>query len=32
MDITPKGLRLVELAPGVDHESLQAKTGVVLLA
>jgi 3-oxoacid CoA-transferase subunit B len=31
MDITPAGLRLVELAPGVDFESLQAKTGVVLL-
>ncbi len=27
LDITPKGLKLVELAPGVTKEELQAKTG-----
>lgn len=27
LDITPKGLRLVELAPGVTKEEIQAKTG-----
>jgi 3-oxoacid CoA-transferase subunit B len=32
MDVTPQGLRVVELAPGVTFETLQAKTGVTLLA
>jgi 3-oxoacid CoA-transferase subunit B len=27
MDVTPKGLKLVELAPGVSKEEIQAKTG-----
>ena len=27
LDITPKGLKLVELAPGVSKEEFQAKTG-----
>ncbi|WP_026431205.1 3-oxoacid CoA-transferase subunit B [Paracidovorax oryzae] len=31
MDVTPEGLTVVELAPGVDFEALQAKTGVKLL-
>jgi 3-oxoacid CoA-transferase subunit B len=31
MDVTPKGLKLVELAPGVTFEQVQAKTGVKLL-
>ena len=31
MDVTPHGLKLVELAPGVTREELQAKTGVTLL-
>ena len=31
MDITPDGLKLVELAPGVSREEVQAKTGVPLL-
>ncbi len=30
MDVTPKGLQVVELAPGVTLEQLQAKTGVKL--
>ena len=30
MDVTPQGLKLVELAPGVTHEELQQKTGVPL--
>jgi 3-oxoacid CoA-transferase subunit B len=30
MDVTPQGLKLVELAPGVTREELQAKTGVPL--
>jgi len=30
MDVTPAGLKLVELAPGVGREELQAKTGVPL--
>ena len=30
MDVTDKGLNVVELAPGVTMESLQAKTGVKL--
>lgn len=32
MDVTPKGLQVVELAPGVTFEALQAKTGVTLLS
>ena len=32
MDVTPEGLRVVELAPGVDFDTLQAKTGVTLLS
>ena len=31
MDITPEGLKLVELAPGTTREQVQAKTGVPLL-
>jgi 3-oxoacid CoA-transferase subunit B len=31
MDVTPKGLKVVELAPGVTREALQAKTGVTLI-
>jgi 3-oxoacid CoA-transferase subunit B len=31
MDVTPQGLRVVELAPGVSPQELQAKTGVALL-
>ncbi|MDB5929375.1 MAG: butyryl-CoA:acetate CoA transferase [Polaromonas sp.] len=31
MDVTPLGLKVVELAPGVTHETLQAKTGVTLI-
>ncbi|MEP6826205.1 MAG: CoA-transferase, partial [Ramlibacter sp.] len=27
LDVTPQGLKVVELAPGVTMESLQAKTG-----
>jgi len=30
MDVTPHGLKLVELAPGVTREELQSKTGVTL--
>ena len=30
MDVTPEGLKVVELAPGVTREALQAKTGVKL--
>jgi 3-oxoacid CoA-transferase subunit B len=30
MDVTPEGLKVVELAPGVTMEMLQAKTGVKL--
>ena len=30
LDVTPQGLRVVELAPGVTREELQAKTGVPL--
>ncbi len=31
MDVTPKGLKLAELARGVTREEIQAKTGVPLL-
>ena len=31
MDVTPQGLKVVELAPGVTFEALQAKTGVTLI-
>ena len=30
LDVTPHGLKLVELAPGVTREEVQAKTGVPL--
>ena len=30
MDVTPHGLKVVEIAPGVTREELQAKTGVSL--
>ena len=32
MDVTPTGLKVVEIAPGVTIESLQSKTGVKLIA
>ena len=31
MDVTPEGLKVVELAPGVSREELQSKTGVTLI-
>ena len=31
MDVTPQGLKVVELAPGVTPEAIQAKTGVTLI-
>jgi 3-oxoacid CoA-transferase subunit B len=31
MDVTPAGLKLVELAPGVTRDDLQGKTGVALV-
>jgi len=31
MDVTPAGLKLVELAPGVTREFIQSKTGVTLV-
>ncbi len=31
IDVTPQGLKVVELAPGVSFEQLQAKTGAKLL-
>ena len=31
LDVTPQGLKVVEIAPGVSMETLQAKTGVKLL-
>ena len=31
MDVTPEGLKVIELAPGVTQEALQAKTGVTLI-
>jgi 3-oxoacid CoA-transferase subunit B len=30
MDVTPHGLKVVEMAPGVTREELQSKTGVLL--
>jgi 3-oxoacid CoA-transferase subunit B len=30
LDVTPHGLKIVELAPGVSREEVQAKTGVPL--
>jgi 3-oxoacid CoA-transferase subunit B len=30
MDVTPHGLKVVELAPGVTRDELQSKTGVPL--
>jgi 3-oxoacid CoA-transferase subunit B len=32
LDVTPQGLKLVELAPGVDADELRAKTGVPVAA
>src|SRR5213082_2893534 len=31
MDVTPQGLKVIELAPGVTLEFVQSKTGVKLL-
>jgi 3-oxoacid CoA-transferase subunit B len=31
MDVTPQGLKVVEMAPGVTRDLLQSKTGVNLL-
>ncbi|MES2878756.1 MAG: hypothetical protein V4713_10065, partial [Pseudomonadota bacterium] len=31
LDVTPQGLKVVELAPDVTREELQAKTGVPLI-
>jgi 3-oxoacid CoA-transferase subunit B len=31
MDVTPQGLKLVEVAPGVTREFIQSKTGVPLV-
>jgi 3-oxoacid CoA-transferase subunit B len=31
MDVTPQGLKVVEMAPGVTREHLQSKTGVTLI-
>jgi 3-oxoacid CoA-transferase subunit B len=31
LDVTPQGLKLVEIAPGVSREELQKKTGVPIL-
>jgi 3-oxoacid CoA-transferase subunit B len=31
MDVTAQGLKLIELAPGVSREDIQAKTGVPLI-
>jgi len=30
MDVTPQGLKLVEMAPGVTREELQSMTGATL--
>ncbi len=32
MDVTPEGLRLVELAPGVSRQDIQSQTGVELIS
>ena len=32
MDVTPEGLKVIELAPEVTMDQLQAKTGVKLIA
>ena len=31
MDVTPEGLKLVELAPDVTREQVQERTGVTLI-
>jgi 3-oxoacid CoA-transferase subunit B len=31
MDVTPHGLKLIEIAPGVSRDELQSKTGVTLI-
>jgi len=31
MDVTPEGLKIIELAPGVTREFVQSKTGVTLI-
>jgi len=31
MDVTPQGLKVIELAPGVTPEAVQSKTGVKLI-
>jgi 3-oxoacid CoA-transferase subunit B len=31
LDVTPQGLKVAEMAPGVTREELQSKTGVPLL-
>ena len=31
IDVTPQGLKVVEMAPGVTRAALQAKTGVELI-
>jgi 3-oxoacid CoA-transferase subunit B len=31
LDVTPQGLKLVEIAPDVTREALQSKTGVPIL-
>jgi 3-oxoacid CoA-transferase subunit B len=31
MDVTPQGLKVVEVAPDVSREELQKKTGVPLI-
>jgi 3-oxoacid CoA-transferase subunit B len=31
LDVTPEGLKVVELAPGVTFDFIQSKTGVKLL-
>ncbi len=32
LDVTPRGLQLIELAPGVTVEEIAAKTGVAIIA
>jgi 3-oxoacid CoA-transferase subunit B len=31
MDVSPQGLKVVEMAPGVSADELQQKTGVALI-